>query len=300
MSVEFNVAVANDSRSADDERKVEDSVTLGNLVSVLRTSWWKILGPSLGIGLLTLLLMFLVPNYYRSRAIIAPSGDENKPAGALGALASFGLQLGGPTRIEDLEALLRSFDLTAKVFSSQDLWADIFGASYDPRTKALRPGIMSFLRGRSPQPLGDWDAIRNAENDLRTLINKKAGTLTISFDALSAEGSAKIVRLYIEEAKNRMQTEALEHARNNKKFLEDQVSTTPDALTRDRLYTLLGQEIEKEMMARNREQVGFKIIDSPRIPDRKAGPARALAAISAFLVSLTVLTFVYSRRQRNR
>ena len=58
-----------------------------------------------------------------------------------------------------------------------------------------------------------------------------------------------------------------------------------DALTRERLYTLYGQEVEREMLARNREQFGFRVIDSPRIPDRKFKPKRGLSAIVATILS---------------
>jgi hypothetical protein len=51
--------------------------------------------------------------------------------------------------------------------------------------------------------------------------------------------------------------------KQNKKFIEEQIGKTVDALNRDRLYSLLGQEVEWEMMARNREQFGFRIIDVP-------------------------------------
>ena len=44
------------------------------------------------------------------------------------------------------------------------------------------------------------------------------------------------------------------------------------------------------MMARNREQFGFRIIDSPRIPDRKSKPHRGKTAVMA--VALTFLFWV--------
>ena len=71
----------------------------------------------------------------------------------------------------------------------------------------------------------------------------------------------------------------------SKKFIEEQIAKTHDALTRDRLYLMYGQEAEKEMMARNREQFGFRVIDSPRVPDRKFKPRRGLSAMLAAVLS---------------
>ena len=62
-------------------------------------------------------------------------------------------------------------------------------------------------------------------------------------------------------------------ATKNKKFIEEQIGKTVDALTRDRLYSLYGQEVEREMMARNREQFGFRVIDFPASRTGKPAPS---------------------------
>jgi LPS O-antigen subunit length determinant protein (WzzB/FepE family) len=90
---------------------------------------------------------------------------------------------------------------------------------------------------------------------------------------------------FLDEAKSRLQEETLDRAIRNKKFIEEQIGKTVDALTRDRLYALYGQEVEREMMARNREQFGFRVIDSPRVPDRKFKPQRAMSAMKATLLA---------------
>ena len=120
---------------------------------------------------------------------------------------------------------------------------------------------------------------------MKVSVNKRAGTVSHSFESPSAEGSADIVKYYLEEGKNRLQEEALERAGKNKRFIEEQIAKTHDALTKDRLYSMYGQEVEKEMMARNREQFGFRVIDSPRVPDRKFKPRRGLSAMLAAILS---------------
>ena len=53
------------------------------------------------------------------------------------------------------------------------------------------------------------------------------------------------------------------------------------------------------MMARNREQFGFKIIDAPRVPDRKSGPERAWnIAVASFLAFLAGCAFFLVRRRK--
>ena len=58
-------------------------------------------------------------------------------------------------------------------------------------------------RGKEPKPPSDWDAIRAAKDRLKVSVNKKASTVSVSFESPSAEGSANILKHYLEEGKSR-------------------------------------------------------------------------------------------------
>lgn len=272
----------------------EDVIDLGIYCAILRKQWWKIVLLSLAAGVVTLIYMFTMPNIYQATAIITPSVDEKKQNPALGALASFGVSIGGPSSIEDLESLFKSNDLVVRVFRKYNLWPIVFADKFDNVTGKINPAWPDRVFGgvKGPMPPGDWDAIRAAKDSLKVSVNKKASTVSISFESPSAEGSASIVKYFLDEGKSRLQEEALDRATKNKKFIEEQIGKTIDALNRDRLYSLLGQEVEREMMARNREQFGFRVIDSQRVPDRKSGPRRGLIAVAATL-SAGFVFFVY-------
>ena len=276
--------------------------SLSEQLALVRGGWRRIAAIALGCGLAAALSSLAVHNTWRARAMLTPTGDDAKAAsGALGALASFGLQLGGPSKIEDLESLMKSEDLTARVFATHDFWGEVYGDQYDATTKMLRRGLLDqVLPGKPPKPLGDWDAIRVADASLKVTMNKKAGTLQLTFESRTPEGCAAILNAYIEEARNRLVQEALERAQKNKAFIQQQITKSNDALARDHLFSLLGQELEKEMMAANREQLGFKLIDTPRAPDRKAGPARALITVFATLVAGFLAVAVTLSRGKGR
>ncbi len=274
----------------------------GGFAAVIRKVWWQAALLSLGAGAVVLGAMFLLPNQYQAAAVIAPAGDEPKPNAALGALASFGISVGGPSKVEDLETLFRSKDLTARVFRTHDLWRGLLGDRFDPASRTVRPDWTDrLLRGASaPRPPGDWDAIRAVKDRLGVAANRKAGTVILLFESPSAEGAAEAIRAYLEEGKSRLQEEAFERANRNKTFIEGQIARTLDPLTRDRLYSLYGQEVEREMLARNRDQFGFKIVDSPRVPDRKSRPHRARAAIFATVAAFFACLGFALVRERNR
>jgi uncharacterized protein involved in exopolysaccharide biosynthesis len=284
-------------------RYEEDVIDLGEYIAILRKNAWKIVLFSLVVGLVTLLVMFQFPNIYQATAVLTPALEEKRPNPALGVLASFGVDIGSPTKVEDLETLFKSNDLTVRVFGKYNLWPIVLPDRVDPATGKMKICWTDRISGREkgPRSPGDWDAIRVAKDRLRVSTNKKAGTISVSFESPNAQGSADIVKYYLDEGKSRLQEEALDRSVKNKKFIEEQIGKTVDALTRDRLYALYGQEVEREMMARNREQFGFRIIDSPRVPDRKSGPSRGRAAIAAtifFFLTFGIYFIAKDRRGR--
>jgi uncharacterized protein involved in exopolysaccharide biosynthesis len=279
----------------------EDEIDLGIYFAILRKVWWKIALLSLAAGVATLIYMFTKPNIYRATAVITPSIDDKKQNPAFGALASFGVSIGGPSSVEELETLFKSNDLTVRVFRKYNLWPIILMGEFDPATGKIKPAWADRLFGneKKEKPPGDWDAIRVAKALLKIFANKKTGTVSVSFASPSAEGSANIVKYYIEEGKSRLQEESLDRATKNKRFIEEQIGKTLDALTRDRLYGLYGQEVEREMMARNREQFGFRVIDSARVPDQKSGPPRAQTALLVTILSAlgwTIILTIWMKR----
>jgi uncharacterized protein involved in exopolysaccharide biosynthesis len=279
----------------------EEEIDIGIYFRILRKVWWKVALLSLAVGVVTLVVMFQLPNIYRANAIITPEKDERRQSPYLGALAYYGIDFGGASRLEDLEALFKSDDLTVRVFKKYNVWSIIYGDKYDPVTGRIKTSRGSLLGGeKDRKPLGDWDAIRAAKGSLKVSANRRANTVTISFESPSAEDSANIVKYFLDEGKNRLQEEALDRATKNKKFIEEQIGKTVDALNRDRLYSLLGQEVEREMMARNREQYGFRMIDSPRIPDRKSKPGRLLGALMATLISGFAFSIYFFARDRRK
>jgi len=231
-----------------------------------------------------------------------PVEDESRQSAALGALSALGLSVGIQAKVEDLEVLFKSSDLTVRVFNRYDHWQTILGDIYNAETGIVTPGIFSFLTSgrREPGPPGDWDAIYAAEDAKTVSLNRSEGTLTISFESISPEESAAILDEYLNEAKSRLQEEAFARAAKNKNFIVEQIGKTLDPLTRDRLYALLGQEVEREMMARNREQFAFQVIDAPRIPVRKSGPKRGFLSVMVMILSFPVWSLVFIIREKKK
>ncbi len=282
----------------------EEEFGLGDCLGALRKSWWKVLLLTLAGGLATLAWMLQEPDIFQAKAVITPAVDPGRNVSPMtGALAMFGIDLGGPSSTGDLETLFNSEELTVRVFRKYDLWPILLADRIDPATGQERVPWTDrlFGRKRAPGPRTDWDAIRAARGMLRVAVNKKGGTVSITANTPSREGSARVLRAYLDEAKNRLQEEALDRAIKNNKFISEQISKTVDALTRERLYALYGQEVEREMMARNREQFGFRVIDPPRAPDKKFRPSRGKNAVigagMSFFLGWALFVIVVERKK---
>lgn len=282
----------------------EDEIGLGDCLAVLRKAWWKVLLLSLAVALGAFAWLLQEPDIYQARAVITPAVDPGRSQSSMGgALALFGIDLGGSSSTADLETLFNSEELTVRVFRKHDLWPIVLADRIDPATGAERVPWKDRLLGRKREakPRTDWDAIRAAKGMLRVAVNKRGGTVSVSVRTPSREGSATVVKVYLDEAKNRLQEEALDRAIKNNRFIAEQISKTVDTLTRDRLYALYGQEVEREMMARNREQFGFRIVDPPRAPDRKFKPERernsVVAGALSFFLWWALFVFVEDRKK---
>lgn len=285
----------------DDKRKPieDDEINFFDLLSILWGRRKLIIGTSMGAGLIALIITLFMTPIFRAEAVIKPVTPEPEKNSIISQFRGIvpGLEIGGSGSIEDLEVLLKSRDLTARVFEKYNLYPKIFPDQYDKKTGKFKAKFFSF----DSEPPGEWDAIREAEDMLRVKANSSKGVINISFDSEGPQLSAQIVGYYLEEAKTRLQEETLLRARKNKQFIEEQLKLAVDPLIKERLYYLYGREVEKEMLAKNREQFAFTIVDPPKVPDRKSKPRRViLSFIVMFVVALGNSVVIVLKRNYER
>jgi uncharacterized protein involved in exopolysaccharide biosynthesis len=89
-----------------------------------------------------------------------------------------------------------------------------------------------------------------------------------------------------------MSSEAKRVAAINKKYLEEQLPLNADPLIKQKIYTMIAQQVETAMMAEVKENFSFKVIDPPMVPDKKIKPKRAQMVVLSFVVSLFLAVFV--------
>ncbi|MBI5015042.1 MAG: hypothetical protein HZB55_06070 [Deltaproteobacteria bacterium] len=98
---------------------------------------------------------------------------------------------------------------------------------------------------------------------------------------------------YLEEARNRLQSTALGRARAKASFLSVQLARAVDPETRKRLSGLYAAQLEEEMLARNREQLGFRVIDVPAVSGRQPALEKGKPVLLAALGGLAATCLYY-------
>lgn len=263
----------------------------------------------------TALVSIFLPNIYRAEAVIVPITREKEGSASLSAIlgAQFGalpgITLPGSASAAEIMALLKSNILREKMISQYNLLPVLFSDQWDEKTNTWKrkrgfslnplPYISRLINPpppalvkRDPDVPDIWDGLRALEKIINIKQSPKEGTITVSVEFKDPEMAARIVEYLLTTLTEHMSSEAKRVATMNKKYLEEQLATTADPLIKQKTYALIAQQIEATMMAEVKENFAFKVVDPPRIPDRKEKPKRLLMVTVAFVSSLFIGIFI--------
>lgn len=278
---------------------------------------------------LTVLGTLLMRNIYQATAVISPISSGRDSGGAISALAQqigglpAGTLLGAPTTATEIVNFLNSKILREKIIERNNLLPVLFPEKWDRETGRWREGFWSGLDlnpvslvgrladriqpGRSEPRTGRpgvpdlWDGLRELEGMVRIRNDSKWNSITIAVTHPDPEAAARIVEHILTALNDHMSSEARRVALVNRKYLEEQLNTTADPLIRQNIYNLIAQQIERSMTAEAKENFAFRVIDPPRVPDRKYRPLRGeiiLQGVVAALFLSVLLAFLLEYRGR--
>jgi len=285
----------------------------------------------LSVVVLTTLVTLMMKNIYQATAVISPISTKDN-SGAISALAQqFGSLpvasiLGAPTTSTEIVNFLNSKILREKVIEKNNLLPVLFPNRWDKEKGGWKEGFFSgidlnpvtligrladWIQPGRPEPrtakpgVPDlWDGLRKLENTVRIRNDQKWNSITIAVTHPDPDAAAKIAEHFLTALNDYMSSEARRVALVNRKYLEDQLNTTADPLIRQNIYNLIAQQIERSMTAEAKENFAFRVIDPPRVPDKKFKPQRAEIIVkslfAALFFSVIMAFFLEYRKGRNR
>ncbi len=295
----------------------EDEINLLDYWRVIRKRQKLIIRVVIAAVLATFLISLVMTNIYQAKAIIAPitSKESGTGVGTLSALAMQfgglpGIVLPGGSSAAEIVNLLKSNVLREKVIVRYQLLPVLFYKEWDAEKKDWKRGISlnpvvflgklvrAITSGDQPGIRKDddvpdvWDGLRKLDEITRINQNIKENTITITVDYYDPEMAAKIVEDFLTALTDHMSSEARRVATINQKYLEEQLGKTADPLIKQKIYNLIAQQLETSMMAEVKENFAFKVIDPPKIPDKKIRPKRTQMILLSFVVSIFMGVFL--------
>ncbi|HHK60459.1 MAG TPA: hypothetical protein ENJ73_01865 [Desulfobacterales bacterium] len=286
----------------------EDEIDLLELWGVVWSGRWLIAGLTfLATAAAVLVSLYVLPVIYRSEAVLAPVEKEQGGIGALSGLVGslpLPISLPGGGKSEHILAFLNSRTLRERLIAKYDLLPVLYKDIWDAERKAWKvedpdkaPTLIKALQAKA------LDSFFSVSQD------KKSGLVTIAWQGEDPAWCAEMLRRVIHELQFFLENEYVTDARREREFVEQQLAKataeleywerqvpteelTLGKITRERLaaqtvYTELRKQLELAKISEARENITFKVLDPPFVPERKYKPKRAL------IVALTAVTTLF-------
>jgi len=219
----------------------------------------------------------LATRIYQSKAVIMPVAQQSEQGGMSAIAAQFGLSTPSTSNVSELINLLKSNILMERVIKKNDLLSVFF------KKEELK---------NIPDDIKTWKGIRTLKGVFSVNDNKREGIIELSAEFKDPKIAKDIINYMLTELTNYMSSEAKRVAETNRKYLETLIDKNADPLIRQKIYSLIAKQIEISMMAEVKENFAFKVIDPPKVPDRRIKPKRTQTVILAFIISLFAGIFI--------
>jgi hypothetical protein len=275
-----------------------DEINLLEYIYALVKHKWLIIGLTI-LGLVAGYIAAMVKGpTWVAEAVIAPREAESQKTpsfaglGALGGIVASQLNLGGNASLEKIDLILDSREFGAKLIDRYSLltviykhqWPKVYAKSWDSAQKNWKPEF------DLPKPLEMGDFIKSKY--LKKTTNKN-NTMTLQIKSRDSTFSLRFGNNYLEFLNDYIKSNVQSEARENVSYLEKQLITISDPLLREKIQTLIANEIEKEMVV---SKEAFKIVDpvylSKTFKEKKLYPLVFGAGL--FFMTAILIVFAYA------
>lgn len=271
------------------ENRIDDEINLLDYFNVLKKHK-KIIVTIVVISVLTTgIVSLLMTKIYEAKAVIVPATQQSSPPGMSALVAQFGISPPIPINAAETVNLLKSKILMEKIIKNHNVLPILL--EKNPKDKTENEKI--------------WMGIRALMGITTVNYKQKDNVIELSVQFKDPKIATDIVNYYLTELTEHMSNEAKRVALTNKKYLESELNTTSDPFIKTRIYGLIAQQIETAMLTEAKENFAFKVLDPPKVPDKKIKPKRRQMVIIAFVTSLFMGIFAaffieYVQKVKNR
>lgn len=274
----------------------QEQISLKEVLEVFWRGKWRALCLSAALVGLALLAAWALPNKYQATVLVAPV--TNTPGGSgMGALSSVvsqfsglaslaGLSVAADTHRAETIAVLQSRALTEQYIKENNLLPVLFAKAWDAKTgrwKAQDPRKAPTL----------WTGEQYFKSRVSTVTeNPKTGLVTLQITWKDPELAAAWANGLVKATNDYLRAKAIAEAQANIDYLEQQAAKTDVVGVRQAIYSILENEIDKEMLARGSEQYALKVLDPALPPERPSSPKPLMWSLLALFCGIVLSLFV--------
>lgn len=238
----------------------------------------------------TIVISLTMTPVYESKTIVISAAQQKELSPMVGLAAQFGIATPASSSVAEIVNLLNSNVLRERIIRGYNL-LDVFFKKGSLDKKSENEKI--------------WAGLRFLQGALKVNFKQKDNIIEISMQFKDPQIAADILNHTLIELTNYMSSEAKRVAETNKKYLESQLNDTADPFIKTKIYNLIAQQIEQSMMAEVKENFAFKVIDPPKVPDKRIKPKRRQMVMISFVTSLFAGIFLsffveYVQKMRER
>lgn len=271
-----------------------EQISLKEVLEVLWGARWRALAFTCALVAGALIAAWLAPKKYEASVLVA-AVEQNPESSRMGALSSVasqfsglaslaGLSLGANSQKAETIAVLQSRALTERYVSDNQLLPLLYAKLWDPRLKRWKVS--------DPKKVPNlWRANEDFKHHIRTVTtDARTGLVTLAITWKNPEVAAAWANGLVAATNAYLRNQAIAEAQSNITYLETQASKTDAVGERQVIYSLLQDQIDKEMLARGTEQYALKVLDPAAPPDEPSSPKplvwTLLAVFAGLLLSL--------------
>jgi uncharacterized protein involved in exopolysaccharide biosynthesis len=287
-------------------QRPDDYVSLVDFSRALAADWRLVGSTILIAAVLSVAVAFLLTPKYTAETVIIEKADRSGSGGSaamlarLGGLAQFaGIDLSalgaGP---DDAKVTLYSRALLERFITTKNLLPVLFADDWDDTarrwttspedTPTVWLGVKFF-----------GEHVYSVKEDLTT------GVIAVRVEWTDPEIAASWANDLVKLANEIIRTRALNESQRNIDYLNQELARTDVVGLQQVLYGLLESEMKVVMLANDREEYAFTVIDPATVPELRSFPNRPLVAVAGtifggFIAMLIVLIRLVIRRQQVR
>jgi uncharacterized protein involved in exopolysaccharide biosynthesis len=263
------------------------------------------------------------PDIYKASVLLSPASSEG--AGAMGALAGqfgglaslAGINLGGAGTDKTALALeiIKSRGFLEHFIAKHELLIPIMASKkWDQANNALildneiydassEKWIRDVQEPKKPKP-SLWEAYQELLELISASQDKTTSLVTISLEFYSPDIAKQWLIWLVEDVNNSMREQDEKEAKASIDYLTSQLDKTEVSAMKTVFYQLIEEQTKNMMLTKISDEYVLKTIDPAQVPEKKAGPKRALIIVlgtllGAILSVLIVLVTYFTNNKKS-